>query len=225
MFIFHTIMNIKNYLMNNIKSLSIGFLCGTILCLSLVWIAYHTPDYRNNRVDMSDIHKAVNNNDFKAFQSAKKGKELTEKVFTQEQFDMLVAMEKAEDSGDCVTRSELLEKLDLEDEFDHRFWDSCETWFAVKQTIQNDDYELFKTASEWTPIADLVTSKEDFDTQVAILAAKNDGDKETAKSLIETLERDYSNKKKDNKRSNDEDDKDQNDKENDRWSRDDISQI
>ncbi len=58
---------------------------------------------------------------------------------------------------------------------------------AVHEAVENNDYEAFLEAVEGSPIADIVTSEDDFDLFVEAHELRAEGDKEAAKEIMAEL--------------------------------------
>jgi uncharacterized protein YgbK (DUF1537 family) len=62
-----------------------------------------------------------------------------------------------------------------------------ETRTAISEAVEDEDYDAFQEAIEGTPLADLITSEDDFELFVEAHELREAGDKEAAKEIMEDL--------------------------------------
>jgi len=62
-----------------------------------------------------------------------------------------------------------------------------ETRTAIKEAVDNEDYNAFVDAADGSPLADIITSEDDFEQFVEAHELREAGDKEAAKEILEDL--------------------------------------
>ena len=67
--------------------------------------------------------------------------------------------------------------------FEHR----GERHEAMKEAVENEDYDAFLELIDGTPLADVIDSESDFEKFIAMHEAMQEGDRETAKEIREDL--------------------------------------
>lgn len=116
---------------------------------------------------------------------------MAEHITSQDEFNKLVSMHEARESGDYETAKTLAEELGLPDHKRHgkRGNRNNENKEAIKDAVENSDYAAFLEAvkEDDSKLAETIDTQEKFDLFVDMHEARENGDYDTAKEIAEEL--------------------------------------
>ena len=117
------------------------------------------------------------------------GSDILEKAgLTEEQISAFESAREKRQSGDFEGARDTLVKAGVdEDVLKAMHKASKEAHDAMRQAVEKEDYEAFKTAVSGTPLADAVDTEDDFKQFVKAHLLKEDGKWEESKKILDEL--------------------------------------
>lgn len=111
---------------------------------------------------------------------------------TEAQIEAIHEAKELREGGDFTGARDLLAEAGVGEEelrSIHRFAheERDEMREAIREALENDDYEAFKEAIADSPLADIITSEEDFEIFKQAHELRENGEHEEAKELFEEL--------------------------------------
>ncbi len=107
---------------------------------------------------------------------------------TETQIEAIEEARKLHRDGDLEGAQEVLEDAGLDEAILDKLHDaSREQRDAVRTAIENDDYDAFSSLVTEGPLAEVITSKADFEKLVEAHTLMSDGDREAAEAIYDEL--------------------------------------